>query len=63
MCNIDRFLFSDTSKHMLNIYRSAQKAYRAAEGHLEDTSIASSAECKVLAGVKGHRHDADIEKH
>ena len=34
----------------------------AAQRHLEDISITSSTEQKVLAGVKGDRHDLHIKE-
>ena len=38
------------------------RANLTAQGHLEDVSITSSTEQEVLAGVEGHRHDADVKQ-
>lgn len=36
--------------------------HRGAERHLKNIAVAPSAEQKVLARVKGHRHDTNIEE-
>lgn len=55
-------MFQQSFRQVEDGGRGRGLGYLVAQGHLEDVAVAAATEQKVVAGVRGDRHDLNVEE-